>query len=286
MRIAWITDPHLNHCSLPSWERLLEETVSSQCDAVLLTGDISEGDDVVFQLERLAGAIQKPIFFVLGNHDYYQSSISQTRRAVSDAADKHPLLHYLRDESLISFSPSVALVGEDGWGDGVEGDYEGSIVSLNDFRLIDDFRNASPTDWKETLRTLGREAAQRITVKLSAACATHSSILIATHVPPFRESCWYEGHTTDDNWAPFFVCGQLGRALRAVAQENPLVKFHVVCGHTHHGGVAQLLPNLTVVTGPAVYGHPKVTDVIILSHSIVFTSPTHEQGAATSQPDA
>ena len=117
MRIAWITDPHLNHCSLPAWERLLDQVESCECDSVVITGDISEGEDVVFQLTRLADSIARPIYFVLGNHDFYHSSIQRTRTAVSMAAAKHPLLHYLRDEPVIELSSSVALVGEDGWGD-------------------------------------------------------------------------------------------------------------------------------------------------------------------------
>jgi 3',5'-cyclic-AMP phosphodiesterase len=271
MRIAWLTDPHLNHCSLPAWERLMQKVAQSQCDLLVVTGDISEGDDVVFQLQRLADTINRPIFFVLGNHDFYQSSIESTRNDIGAITQQHPLLHYLNDEGVISLTSTVALVGEDGWGDATEGDYLRSIVLLNDFRLIDDFRNTPQATWQSALHDLGRLAANRLRSKLEEACQSHSSILIATHVPPFRESCWYEGHTTDDHWAPFFVCGQTGKVIRSLATKYPLVDFQVICGHTHHSGIANLLPNLTITTGPAVYGKPDVTGLIVVDNGIEVT---------------
>lgn len=267
MRIAWITDPHLNHCSLPAWERLMDQVGLAQCEAILLTGDISEGEDVIFQLQRLADSAAVPIFFVLGNHDFYHSSIERTRTAVSAASARHPLLHYLRDEPVVELSPLVALVGEDGWGDGTEGDYEGSIVMLNDFRLIDDFCLSPRSSWQRLLGSIGNDASERLEHKLDIACRSYRSVLVATHVPPFRESCWYEGHTTDDHWAPFFVCGQMGRTLRRVAARFPDTIIEVLCGHTHHGGVARVAPNLTVTTGSADYGRPEVTDLIEITNN-------------------
>ncbi len=36
----------------------------------------------------------------------------------------------------------------------------------------------------------------------------------------------------------------------------------VLCGHTHGGGETEVLPNLRVLTGAAVYGEPKVQRVL------------------------
>lgn len=49
-------------------------------------------------------------------------------------------------------------------------------------------------------------------------------VIVATHVPPYRESCWYEGKISDDNWAPFFVCGQVGEVLLWYSERKPKVK--------------------------------------------------------------
>jgi len=232
------------------------------CDSLLVTGDISEGDDVVFQLHRLADALRKPIYFVLGNHDFYHNSVDRTRLYVARSIAPQPMLRYLRDESVIMLTPGVGLVGEDGWGDATQGDYENTTVRLHDFDMIENFRATPPTTWKRQLQIFGRDAADRLDGKLRVASEACHHVIVATHVPPFRESCWYEGHTTDDNWAPFFVSGQTGEVIRQAAIENPSVRYDVYCGHTHHGGIAAIEPNLRVITGAATYGKPTINDVI------------------------
>lgn len=259
MKVAWLTDPHFNHAPAAAWDAFLESLAGSQPDALLITGDISEGQDVVFQLSRLTAAFAGTIYFVLGNHDFYQRSIAITRRQIIDACGDEPRLIYLTNDFEIALSPRVGLVGDDGWGDATVGDYERSPVRLADFLHIDDFRSRPPSGWKEQLRLLGVDAADRLRPKLEEALGRFSTVIVATHVPPFREACWYEGHTTDDLWAPFFVCGQIGQVLLEAAQQNPHRQLLVFCGHTHHGGTAQITENLIVVTGGADYGTPRLS---------------------------
>ncbi len=111
------------------------------------------------------------------------------------------------------------------------------------------------------MQQLGAESAERLLEKLQSLPEGTREVLVATHVPPFREACWHEGKTTDDHWAPFFVCGQVGHVLRRYAVEHPQVKLTVLCGHTHSGGEAVIEPNLIVYTAGAVYGHPKLERV-------------------------
>lgn len=256
--LLWITDPHLNHVSPAEWERWTGEIVQQRPDGLLLTGDISEGDDVIEQLQRLAQSVDVPLYFVLGNHDFYHSSIAATRRAVIEAAREQDQLLYLSDLDPIEIAEDVYLVGDDGWGDATEGDYHGTTVRLNDFRLIEEFVRASPERWQAILQQQGLESAQRLAHKLASIPVTAKAIIVATHVPPFREACWYEGHTTDDNWAPFFVCGQVGKALREAARKHAASSMTVLCGHTHHAGMARIADNLVVHTGAAQYGTPAI----------------------------
>jgi Icc protein len=261
-RLVWVTDPHLNHVALPAWQRWIDKISSCAGDALLITGDISEGDDVVFQLRRVAEAVELPIYLVLGNHDFYQSSIGKTRAEVIAACREDPRLHYLTDCRPVTLAGGVYLVGDDGWGDATIGDYEHSPIRLNDFALIEDFSQSDPANWKSMLIEQGTASGQRLAEKLASLPADAKQVLIPTHVPPFRESCWYEGQTTDDNWAPFFVCGRVGDALSNAATSRPNVKFTVLCGHTHNEGVAQMRDNLIVYTGAAQYGAPDVEATI------------------------
>lgn len=241
------------------------------CDGLLISGDIAESHDVVPWLVRISQRVSVPIYFVLGNHDFYGSSIAATLRAVVDACRETSRLHYLTDLSAARLTPAdgstpIYLVGEDGWGDATEGDYENSYVRLNDFVQIDDFRSTDYANWKSMLGQLGDLAAERLSAKLQALPEDARQLIVLTHVPPFREACWYEGRTTDDDWAPFFVCGQVGRVLRAFSRDRPQCQCTVLCGHTHHGGIAQVEPNVTVHTAGADYGHPSIAAVIDTAH--------------------
>ena len=258
MKLLWATDLHLNHAEADAWSPLAEAVERACADGLILTGDIAESAELDTVLKTLADAIAVPIYFVLGNHDFYGSSIGQTVQRMVHATRDDDRLWFLTDMPSIALADHIHLVGEDGWGDATEGDYESSYVQLNDFIHIDDFSKINQDLWKAKLAELGRICAERLSSKLNRIPTDATDVLVATHVPPFREACWYEGHTTDDNWAPFFVCGAIGRVLRSYAAERPTTRLTVLCGHTHHDGVAQITDNLIVHTGAATYGRPEI----------------------------
>ena len=173
-----------------------------------------------------------------------------------------PLLHYLTDCEPIDLGNRTWLVGDDGWGDATEGDYDNTPVRLNDFARIEDFYLHHPDRWKSLLNEQGAFSASRLRTKLNQLPADARHIIVATHVPPFCEACWYEGRTTDENWAPFFVCGQVGTVLSEFSRAHGNQQLTVLCGHTHHDGVAKIADNLTVYTGAATYGRPGVEGVL------------------------
>lgn len=281
-RLAWITDPHFDHAKLDTWQRWAEALRAHRPTCLVLTGDLSEGDDVAYQLRCLAETFDTPIYFVLGNHDFYGKTIAQTRRDLIDLAREVDNLHYLTDSGPVLPQAGFAMVGEDGWGDATRGDYAGSSVRLNDFALIEDFRNTAPDQWQAMLQHEGQQAAARLTQKLTSLPDTVDHVLIATHVPPFRAACWYEGKTTNDDWAPFFVCGAVGDALTEIATANPARTYTVLCGHTHHDGDAEILPNLKVHTGYSRYGTIDIESIIrVTEDGYVVPRITSTDGPST-----
>lgn len=50
--------------------------------------------------------------------------------------------------------------------------------------------------------------------------------------------------------------------MRQVMLSHPSVKLTVLCGHTHSGGQVQITDNIEVLTGEALYGHPKIQQVL------------------------
>ena len=83
MHLAWLTDLHLNFVDPDCVDGLCRRIRDEGADAVLISGDIAEAPGVEAYLEFLGRRIDRPIFFVLGNHDFYRGSIGEVRARVA-----------------------------------------------------------------------------------------------------------------------------------------------------------------------------------------------------------
>ena len=253
---AWTTDPHLNFVNAEALHAFIAQAASLDVDGLFITGDIAEADSVIPQLNALNQGTPFPLYFVLGNHDYYGSSIASVRQRITQWSRQTDDVYWLPESGVISLSESTALVGHGGWGDGRIGDFLNSNIRLNDYVHIEDLVDCDNQERLRRLNDLGTEAANRLEVYLRAALDGHQSVVVLTHVPPYLESCWYQGQIQCNEWTPHFTCGAMGDMLSDVAQAYPHGRIRVLCGHTHHGGRAQIRPNLIVDTGDAHYGSP------------------------------
>ena len=146
MKLLWLTDPHLNFAGIARAQSLLSQASSLKPDAFLISGDIGESHDLEGWLMLSAQSLDCPIYFVLGNHDYYGSSIAQVRADVSELCTQHAHLTWLSElKRPIPLSDSLAMIGHDGWGDGRAGDLTSSRVRLNDFIQIQELRALKST---------------------------------------------------------------------------------------------------------------------------------------------
>jgi predicted MPP superfamily phosphohydrolase len=263
-RLCWITDIHLNHMAAGTADQLIDLVRADQPDGIWLTGDIAESDSLVQWLQKLDQQLQLPIYFVLGNHDYYHGSIRQLRREISDLCASHPRLNYLSSSDWIEITPGSGLLGHDGWADGRIGDYGRSQVMLNDYRLISELAPYGHVERQPILERLADEAAEHISSQLNLALAACDNVYLLTHVPPLRAACWYEGDVADDEWAPHFTCQAIGQVLMETMQLHPDKQLTVLCGHTHHSGSCQPIPNLTILTGSADYDRAEIAGTFIL----------------------
>jgi Icc-related predicted phosphoesterase len=264
MKLAWLTDLHLNFVDPAVRTQLYTSIRDAGTDAVLLGGDIGEADSLTHFLEELLQGTGRPVYFVLGNHDYYGASIEFVRQRVATLSDG---MWWLPSCGPVYLTERTALVGHDGWADARFGDFFGSPVVLNDFVNIQDLAKCAMN--KECLyhelQRLGDESAQFIEYALRIACTERERVILLTHVPPFREACWHEGRLSDDrDWLPHFTCKAMGDAILRVMESFPHRKLIVLCGHTHGSGVAQVAPNIVVKTGGAVYGSPQVQQILEL----------------------
>ena len=260
MRLAWLTDIHLDFLDEAATGRFLGEVAAIEADAVLVGGDIALARTVVDLLRRIEAAARAPVHFVLGNHDFYGGSIARVRAEVRAASRGG--LRWLSESGPISLTAGTALVGHDGWADGRYGDYAGSTVLLSDFRLIADFWSLDAADRLALLQRLAGEAADHLAAVVPAALERHRRVIVLTHVPPFDAAAWHEGKMSEPDFLPFFASKAAGDVLREAMLRRPDREMLVLCGHTHGSGEVQVLPNLRVRTGGADYGRPAILDPI------------------------
>jgi 3',5'-cyclic-AMP phosphodiesterase len=260
-RIVWLTDIHLNFLMYQGVNAFLAEVAVARPDVVLISGDIGESHNVCDYLNWISETLAVPIYFVLGNHDFYFGSIVDTRVRVRKLCATNSRLCYLSYEEFIELTPEVALVGHDGWADGRLGNYERSLVVMQDSKLIAEL---SPLDklarW-DVLKRLADEAADHLQSVLPLALAAHREVFVLTHVPPFLEACWHEGQLSNEQWLPHFTCDAVGQTILDVMRSHPEKRLTVLCGHTHGSGECNPLENVQVITGGAEYGKPQVTRV-------------------------
>lgn len=266
--LAWATDVHLDFLEAPERRAFATRLAATGCEAVLLTGDISDQRALGRHLIEVAEGAGVPVFFVLGNHDYYHGSVVSGRDLARAVCSKVPRLTWLHDAGVVRLRPGVALVGVDGWGDARLGAPDTTPILLNDFRYIEELAWKPTPERNVLLRQLGDESAATLSPTLDEALRENVRVIVATHIPPFAEACWHEGALSNDDWLPFFTCAAVGDVLLRAADAHPDRQLEVYCGHTHSPGVALVRPNLVVHTGGAHYGHPEMARAIALSAKV------------------
>ena len=264
MRIAWMTDIHLNFVDRRNIKAFCQQILDASPDAILFAGDIGEAPSVVGYLKEVEELLQMPLYFVLGNHEFYHGSIAGVRRAVAQLSARSRFLRWLSNAGVVKLSSETGLIGHDSWADGRFGNGPRSNMMLNDYLLIGDFIGLPVTERFRKLALLGDQAAAYFAKTLPVALERFQSVILLTHVPPFRESCWHDGQISDDEALPHFACKSVGDVLRKIMIERSGRTLTVMCGHTHSGGTVLIEPNLRVIAGSSLYGAPQLQDILMI----------------------
>lgn len=147
-KLVFLTDPHLNFIigkdkSPKLFEKFIDNISKHNPDGVLITGDISEASTIKEHLILLADNIPVPIYFVLGNHDFYYGSIQETRKVCRELMSVYPNLFYLSSVGRVPLTEKTMLVGHDGWYDGLYSQFSENSVIMNDFYIIKEFKETA-----------------------------------------------------------------------------------------------------------------------------------------------
>lgn len=273
MKIAWLTDIHLDHTSDEVRSEFYNQIIKSSPSIIIISGDIAEATNFVHYLIEMADAVQIPIYFVLGNHDYYNGFVDEVRTNASQLNTQHPMLHYLSSLEPVELSHHTFLVGQDGWADARAGNIEESCIVMNDTRLIRDFQRAfrtggSVSEWfthlTQKMQELADNDAEALAKQLQTAIDKDAQhIHIVTHIPPFTDSCIGEDIEKYgcDSIYPYFVSVAMGDVLTRFAQKYPTVEFTVYCGHTHSPSIYKPQNNLVIHCEGAKYKEPVISQI-------------------------
>lgn len=268
MKLSWLTDIHLNFLSSDARQLFYTAILKTQCDAVLISGDIATANTLSETLLEMVHALNKPIYFVLGNHDYYHGQINLVRETMTKLLRNERLLCWLTGSGAQHLTEDVILLGQDGWADGRLGDYNHSRVEINDSTMIKDFFQEKLLSRSRLLKKMqalaDRDALQLENEIHEVNKQGIKKIIVLTHVPPFREACLHNGKASQEFWLPFFSSKATGNVLTKVAKMYIDIQFLVLCGHTHSEAEFKPLPNLIVKTGGAEYYQPIVQELISL----------------------
>jgi 3',5'-cyclic-AMP phosphodiesterase len=256
MHATWLTDLHLNFLKEAQLGKFLAAVKREAPDVIFVTGDTGESQNVCSFVEQLRQIA--PVYFVLGNHDFYGSSLAEVRHRARETSCWLPALGPIR------LTGTTTLIGVDGWGDARCGNLA-SRVRLADWQWIRDLdalMTCTPEHRAHVLKALGAEEAVALRVQL-ARLEPSDDLIVLTHVPPFAEACWHAGKPSEPDWLPWFTCIAVGDALLEYARRVPSTRIEVLCGHTHGQGEYRPQDNLLVRTGGWApgqqdYGNPIV----------------------------
>ena len=140
IKYSWITDIHLDH--LRSEKQFIDfchNVVANEPTGIFITGDISDAKNIVYHLSAFEKIVQRPVYYVLGNHDYYSGDIESVRKSMRELTNVSAYLKYAQLTGYHVLSPKTALVGHDGWYDGLNGNANRSRFMMNDWIMIRDY---------------------------------------------------------------------------------------------------------------------------------------------------
>lgn len=265
MKLLWLTDPHLDHADSLTRSEFFSKLRSTIYDAVVITGDISVSRFLARDLVEIAKACApRNVYFVLGNHDFFGTSLDHGHRIAESCCQKHANLHQLGGGEIVRLGADTALIGHRGWADGRA--YGGRRVALRfpDQDGIADFRFRSTYPAFRKMEELGRESGAYFRQILPYALTCYRQVVIATHVPVVARAAQFHGKPCGRESLPHFVNATAGAVIQRVVEHFPNRKITVLCGHAHYGTVVQISPSLEVRVGQARKGDPSIQAILDL----------------------
>lgn len=263
--LLWMSDLHLDLASAKSCHKLLCDLKYTEYDAAVITGDTAASATLTHHLAALAHAcFPRDVYIVLGNHDFYGSSICSTQGQVRRLCDITANLHYLQDQGVVHLNDNTVLIGHHGWADARTGWGHNTCIKSPDHWRIDEFRKLDQAKRFKLMADLGNASTRWIRQHLNTALRKAETLIVATHVPAFQTSAWFNGTPCGPCHTPHYVHSSLGGLLIGSARHNREKHFLALSGHTHSEMNEHILDNLESWVAGTTKGRPRIQNIITL----------------------
>lgn len=241
LKILWLTDTHVDKISAENYQELLDFIIASKADGMWLTGDIGDPPRNIEFLKALFERYKKPVFFVLGNHDFYKYKIADMRFKMTQLVKSYPLANYLSETPGLD-SDGHLMVGMDCFANTGQ-DIIQQMTWDSDHILDLDALNESHLTAQ--LNALAEKDAKRLLKKCQQQIHTHiKKVSILTHVPPsdsMKGQFLVKPHQKNRS---VFYSLTLSDVLHQLASDFPSVQFNVYSGHIHQTQLYQIAGNM------------------------------------------
>lgn len=254
-KIAWATDTHLDRLTERDYQEYKEYLLELSPECLVISGDIAEGEVVCKTLSDFDETFDFPIYFVLGNHDFYFSSFAAVEENVRELVKQSKNLCWLSEKGVVKLNDSTVLIGIEGWGDARNGTLNLSEGATRDIMTISDYKTLNRQEIGKLLNSKGDQYANKLRPVLLKAVENYKNVILVTHVPPFVDVCFDRSFRVIGEFKqPFYTCKAIGDLLLEVLTENPECHATVLCGHTHEKADVKILENLRVRVKESGYG--------------------------------
>jgi predicted phosphohydrolase len=264
-KYVWYTDTHLNWVLPWNKFRFVKRIEAENPNGIFLTGDISHGISIKWDLKYLAKHLDIPIYFVLGNHDYHYRTMENVHNDVRELCDQYPNLHWMTESDIISLNKKTAIIGAEGWYDARVGDSKYLKYTLDSW-VTTDFRKLSDAQARlKKFRELADASAFLIKNKLEEALQNHKVVYILTHYPPWQQATRDIGTFMERFWLPYNTNIIMGQTIEQVMANYKKKKVIVLAGHTHTDSWIHISKRIECKVNKASYlGLPRNEECIFI----------------------
>lgn len=253
--VLFLTDLHLDRIGEDESDHLLNRIRNADFDSVIATGDISDARNIRRHLGELATACApRPLFFLLGNHDYYGGNFRDVEEDVADLCKSTGNLHHLDGKRVVRLADGIGLLGHRGWPDARAGDGMETEITSPDRWSIKDFSALDHQQMLQRMRHLGKESAEQLRRLFPLALTRYRHVVVATHAPPFGNVVYHKGKPADSRHLPHFCTLSVGLMLIGILRAFPRRRVSVLAGHSHGACSRKITGNLVVRVGASRKG--------------------------------